>query len=348
MRNANGHRVTSKKKTGTPGRFRGLHIESQVILLLGALIVLFAFFSIAEENFLTRRSIESMAFQLPELGVLALGMMITIMIGGINLSVNDTSNLAALLAGVFLTRLVPAGATGGQILLSIGIAVVIALVTGVACGALNGLIIGYVGVPAILATLATMTLYRGISVGITKGKTLTGFPEQLSVIGNQTLFGIPISFLIFLALAALLHVVINRTAFGFKTRMLGTSPSVAKFSGIRNQSITMWIYVLSGVLGAFAGIIVMSRTNSAAYEYGTKAYILLTILMSVMAGVTPGFGNVIALVLVVFILQVLSTGFHMYFSGLRGSSFFKDFAWGVLLIIFFIVNHFSRGRKRGG
>ncbi len=340
MRRVNG-------QSRAPGRFRWLRVERQVFLLFGALIVLFAFFSLAEENFLTRRSIESMAFQLPELGVLALGMMITIMIGGINLSVNDTSNLAALLAGLFLTRLVPAGSTPGQMALYIGIAILIALMTGVLSGALNGLITGYLGVPAILATLATMTLFRGISVGITKGKTLTGFPEQLSAIGNGTVIGIPISFLIFLGFAALLHVLINRTAFGFKTRMLGTSPSVAKFCGIRNQSITVWIYVLSGVLGAIAGIIVMSRTNSAAYEYGTKGYILLTILMSVMAGVSSGFGNVIALVLVVFILQILSTGFHMYFSGLRGSSFFKDFAWGVLLIIFFIINHYSRGRKRG-
>ena len=92
-----------------------------------------------------------MAFQLPELGVLALGMMITIMIGGINLSVNDTSNLAALLAGLFLTRLVPAGATG-QMALYIGIAILIALITGVVSGALNGLS------PATLAFLPSSLL----------------------------------------------------------------------------------------------------------------------------------------------------------------------------------------------
>jgi simple sugar transport system permease protein len=324
-----------------------LPIDGQVLVLIGALIVIATFFSVTEERFLTSRSIGSMAFQIPELGVLALGMMITMIIGGINLSIVDNSNLAALLAGLFLVKLVPAGVTPEQMPLYIGIAILVALATGVLCGVLNGLLVGYMGVDSILATLATLILYRGVSVGITKGRTLTGFPEQLSVIGHQTLFGIPISFVIFLVLAVSIYVILKHTTFGFKVYMLGTNPTAAKFSGIHNKSITMRVFILSGIIGAIAGIIVMSRTASAAYEYGTKTYILLTILISVMAGVSPGFGKVIAVVLVVVILQVLSTGFHMFFSGLRGSSFFKDFSWGVLLILFFIINHFTGGRKAG-
>ncbi len=85
---------------------------------------------------------------------------------------------------------------------------------------------------------------------------------------------------------------------------------------------------------------------SAAYEYGTTTYVLLTILISVLAGVIPGFGKVIDIFIAVLILQVLSTGFHMLLTGVRGSSFFRDFAWGILLIIIFIVNYFVRGRTK--
>jgi simple sugar transport system permease protein len=127
--------------------------------------------------------------------------------------------------------------------------------------------------------------------------------------------------------------------------MLGSNPIASNFSGIDNKSITMRIFVYSGVLSAVTGLITMSRTMSAAYEYGSTTYVLLTILIAVLAGVLPGFGKVIDIFLAVIILQILSTGFHMVLLGVRGSSFFKDFAWGVLLIIIFIINYFLRRRS---
>lgn len=323
------------------------HIESRILLLLGAFVFIAAFFSITEERFLTPRSISSMAFQCPEIGLMALSMAITMIIGGINLSINDTANLSALMAGLFLVKLASPTATADYMsFFIIGIAILIALVTGLLCGVLNGVLVGYIGVPPILATLATLTLYRGISVVVTGGKTLTGFPKQLSVIGHQTVVGIPISFIILVAMGVLMYVIFKYTTFGFKARMLGTNPTAAKFSGINSKSITMKIYILSGILGAIAGIIVMSRINSVAYEYGTRTYILLTLLISVLGGISPGFGNVIGVLFATFILQILSTGFHMLLLGVRGSSFFKDFSWGVLLIVFLIIDYFMHHRER--
>lgn len=322
------------------------HIESRILLLLGAFIVITAFFSITEARFFTARSISSMAFQCPEIGIMALGMAITMIIGGINLSVNDTANLSALMAGLFLVKLVPFTADYMSPFIIIGIAILIALFTGLLCGVLNGFLVGYIGVSPILTTLATLTLFRGISVVITGGKTLTGFPEQLSVIGHQTVVGIPISFVILVVLGVLIYVILKYTTFGFKARMLGTNPTAAKFSGINSKSITMKIYILSGILGAIAGIIVMSRINSVAYEYGTRTYILLTLLISVLGGISPGFGNVIGILFATFILQVLSTGFHMLLLGVRGSSFFKDFSWGTLLIVFLVIDYFLHHRGR--
>jgi simple sugar transport system permease protein len=332
----------SPSEKGLMDRLGISKVDSQTLLLLGVFLVLAIFFSVTESRFLTTRSVTSMAFQLPELGILSLAMMITILVGGINLSVNATSNLAAVLAGFFLVKFVPPEATPGQTALYIVVAIAIALLVGLVTGVVNGFLMGRIGVDPILGTLATLTLYTGISTGLTGGATVTGFPEQVSVIGNETLLGIPIPFVIFVLLTVFSYFLLYRTPFGFKTRMLGSNPRASKFSGINNQSITMRIYVVSGIFSAITGILIMSRTMSAAYEYGTTTYVLLTILIAVLAGVTPGFGNVINVFIAVIILQILSTGFHMVLLGIRGSSFFKDFSWGVLLILIFVINYFMR------
>jgi simple sugar transport system permease protein len=332
-------------KLQPPSLRNRLSIDSQAILLIGVFIVLVVFFSVKEDRFLTPQSVSSMGFQLPELGVLSLAMMVTILTGGINLSVNATANMAAVLAGLFMTRAIPAEAASGQIALYFAGAILIALLVGIISGAINGYLVGNIGVNPILATLATLTFFTGISTGLTGGATVTGFPDQVSIIGNERFFGIPIPFLIFVLLTILSYFLIFQTTLGFKARMLGSNPTAASFSGIDNKSILLKIYIFSGVLSAVTGILTMSRTMSAAVEYGTTTYVLLTILIAVLAGVIPGFGNVFNVFISVIILQILSTGFHMVLAGTRGSSFFKDFSWGVLLILIFILNYLLRGRK---
>lgn len=333
-----------KPKNSLVRLLRSVHLESQTALLLGVFVVLSIFFAATEDKFLTGRSITSMGFQLPEIGVLSLAMMITILAGGINLSVVATSNLAAVLAGLFLVNMIPEGASSTQVALYIIAALFIVLLVGLVCGVINGFLIGYIGVDSILATLATLTFYTGISTGLTGGATVTGFPEQMSFFGGESLVGVPVPFIIFVLLTALTYVLLNRTTFGFKTRMLGSNPVAANFSGIDNKAIIMQIHILSGVFSAITGVLIMSRTMSAAYEYGSTTYVLLTILIAVLAGVLPGFGSVIDVFIAVIILQILSTGFHMVLVGIRGSSFFKDFSWGVLLILIFIINYFIRAR----
>lgn len=320
-------------------------IDRQTILLLGVFLALVVFFGLTRNTFLTRLSLTSMAFQLPEIGVLALAMMIPILTGGINLSVNAISNLGAVLAGLFLVKLVPPDIVAGQPGLFVTIAFMLVLLIGLVTGFINGLLIGYFGVPPILATLATMTFFTGISTGLTGGKTVTNFPEQVGFIGAKSIVGIPIPFLIFLLVTILTYILLFQTSFGFKTRMMGSNPTASIFSGIDNRVIIMKVYIISGILAAITGILVMSRTMSAAIEYGSTTYVLLTILICVLANIVPGFGNVLNMFIAILILQVISTGFHMVLLGVQGSSFFKDFSWGILMILIFIINYFLRGKK---
>lgn len=319
--------------------------DRQTLLLLGVLIVLITFFGATRDTFLTGRSITSMAFQLPELGVLSLAMTLPVLTGGINLSVNATSNLAAVVAGFLLVRWLPAEVVAANPVLYVTLAFLLMLLVGLLTGIVNGLLVGYVGVPPILATLATMTFFTGISTGLTGGKTVTGFPDAVSYIGTKTWAGIPIPFILFVLVTILTYVLLFQTTIGFKTRMMGQNPTAAKFSGIDNRKVILWVYVVSGIFAAITGILTMSRTMSAAIEYGSTTYVLLTILITVLANIIPGFGNILNVFVAILILQVISTGFHMVLLGVRGSSFFKDFSWGVLMILIFIVNYFLRGKK---
>jgi simple sugar transport system permease protein len=340
--------------------FRKSAVDRHTLLLVIIFIVVMVFFSIvnADKGFLNARSVTSMGIQLAEVGILAIAMMLTILVGGINLSINATANLGVVLSGYFLFLMYPPPETGGIAAIFTQItmperanpvilvaAFLIPVVVGVITGALNGYLVGYIGVPPILATLGTLSLFTGISAGLTKGRTITGFPEQYAVVANESLLGIPIPFVLFVALTALTYVILNHTTLGFKMRMLGTNETASEFTGINNKAVTMKTYILSGVLASVAGIIIMSRTMSAAYEYGSTTYVLLTILIAVLAGIQNGFGNVINVFISMLVLQVLSTGFQMMLQGVRGSTFFKDFSWGVLLILIFIINYFVRRRK---
>jgi simple sugar transport system permease protein len=337
----------AKIKAGISSFLGKFHIESQTLLLIGVFVVLVPFFGLSNKSFLTTRSITSMAFQLPEIGVLSMAMMVTMLIGGINLSVNATANLAAVIAGTFLVKSLPQGADSNTIALYIAGTILIAILVGLITGVINGFLVGYIGAPSILATLATLTFFTGISAGFTRGRTVTGFPDQFEIIGSKTLLGLPIPFLVFVVVSIIVYILLDHTTFGFKARMLGSNEIASKFSGIDNKDINMKVYILSGIVSSISGILIMSRTMSAAYMYGTTSYVLLTILIAVLAGVIPGFGNVLNVFITVLILQILSTGPHMLLAGVPGSSFFKDFSWGVLLILIFVINYYARGRKSG-
>jgi simple sugar transport system permease protein len=151
--------------------------------------------------------------------------------------------------------------------------------------------------------------------------------------------------LIFAVLAVGVALLLNRTAFGLRLYLMGTNPLASRFAGIDNFGLTVRTYLLSGTLAAMAGVVLMSRANSAKADYGTS-YLLLSILIAVLGGINPygGFGKVGGLVLAVLSLQFLSSGFNM----LQFSNFAKEFIWGALLLLVMVVNGLKFGRQAQG
>ena len=294
-------------------------------------------------RFVSEANLSSMAFQFPEFAILALAMMLAMLTGGIDLSVIGIANLSAIAAALVLSSLFGAQAAGADAELAVALAIAASLAVGLAAGTANGIVIGVFGLPPILATLGTGLMFTGLAVAITGGSAVIGFPAAFVVIGNGAVFGVPVPLIIFAVLAAAVAVVLNRTAFGLKVQMLGTNPLAARFAGVDDLAVTLRTYIISGGLAAVAGLVIMSRANSAKADYGAS-YLLLSILICVLGGINPygGFGRVAGLVLAVLSLQFLSSGLNM----LQVSNFARELIWGALLLLVMVVNGFGFRRSR--
>lgn len=297
-----------------------------LITLLVASLALFGL--LLGDRFLSPRTLQSMAFQLPELGLLALAMMVTLLKGGLNLSIIATANLSSLTIAYVLLATVP-GTEGAAWVFWQVAAVAAGFAVAVVIGLVNGYLVAYLGVSAILATLGTMTAVEGLAIGLTRGGVLSGFPAPIVFIGNGTVLGVPVGIVVFLACALPVAVWLARTPSGNAVYLIGSNERAARFSGIDTRRVMLRVYVLSSVLAAVAGVVMMARFNSANATYG-ESYLLIAILVAVLGGVDPfgGFGKVAGLVLALILLQVISSAFNL----LGLSQFLTLAIWGAILI----------------
>ena len=296
-----------------------------VILMLVAVVV---FSLMGGERFVSVQNIRSMAFQLPEFGILALAMMVTLLTGGINLSAIATSNLCALTMAYIMVVMIPnlsAPAAAVWEVVAIGAGVAVAAVIGL----VNGYLIAYLRVSPILTTIGMMTFVKGLAIGLTHGKVVSGMPNSILLIGSGTVGGIPIGLILFGACAIFIAVMLNRTAMGTFMYMIGSNERAANFSGIDTKGMILRTYLLSSLLCAIAGLVMLGRFNSANATYG-ESYLLGTILAAALGGVNPdgGFGKVSGLLLALVILQLVSSAFNQ----LGFSPYLTLAIWGAILI----------------
>jgi simple sugar transport system permease protein len=318
-------------------------INSEKKVLLGILAGAFLVISfLCPKTFLTAGTFQGMAFQLPELGMLSMAMMISMLTGGINLSIVSTANMAAISAALVLCKFVnpeaPVSGDALYIILAVGIAVAVSALIGL----VNGFLVAIIDIPPILATLGSMKLLQGLAFILTKGYVLSGMPSGIVFIGNGSIAGIPFPLILFAIFAAIFSVYLKQTPAGFSTFLLGSNPVATSFSGISNTKTIILTYLLSGLYSGVAGIIMMSRFNSAKAGYG-ESYLLVTVLACVLGGVKSdgGFGDVGGLVLSLVILQMLSSGLNL----LGVSSFLTIALWGAIMIAVMLMQ-FAFGRKR--
>lgn len=315
------------------GRLREFSGDMTGLLILWA--VLFGVFTLLlPQSFPRVSTFQAMMFQIPELGLLSLAMVIPLISGGLNLAIISTANQVALLMGWILTSQMPAAAAGPELWMWLLAALASGFILSVVIGLVTGFIVAVLGVHPILVTLGTMTLINGLSIFFSRGTTLSGFPAPLLMISNSTVLGVPISFILFLVLAFIAHILLIRSPLGIRIHMIGSNLDATRYSGVDHRRVLIWVYVLSSVLCWVAAIVMMARFNSAGANFA-QSYLLITVLAAILGGIDPygGFGRVAGLVIALAILQTISSGFNL----LGLSAQLTLALWGLTLILVMTV-----------
>ena len=309
-----------------------------IVILLAAFIIIIILMTLfSGGRFLQISSLSSMAYQLPELGLLSLAMLVAMITGGINLSIISSANFTGVVMAIMMTKLIPLDSGTGYTLLLLVLILLVGLLFSMVLGLFNGILIAYVEISPILTTLGTMIFFEGLTLAITKGFVISGFPEMFLVVGNGSVLGIPIPFYIFSVFAVILFFILGRRPFGNYLYMIGSNQQATEYSGINVKMVIVKTYVLSSLYTGLAAVIMMSRFNSANARYGAS-YLLMTVLIIILGGTNPdgGFGKLTGVIIALFTLQALSSGFNL----LGVSSFITVGLWGVLLVLVIYYREF--------
>lgn len=291
-----------------------------------ALIVLIIFVSILSPSFLSLTNLMNLMRQVSTNALIAFGMTFVIITGGIDLSVGSTLALSsAIMAGMIVNGIDPL------------IAMTVSLIAGFVLGAVNGLLITKGKLVPFIATLATMTIYRGATLVLTDGKPITGLDETFifQFMGRGYFFGIPFPIVITLVVFALLFVLLHKMSFGRKTFAIGGNEKASFIAGVKSNKIKIFVYSISGVLASLAGIILTSRLNSAQPTAG-ESYEMDAIASVVLGGtsMTGGKGRIFGTLIGALIIGTLNNGLNL----LGVSTFYQQIVKGIVIIIAVLID----------
>ncbi len=321
--------------TAAPALFRVTR-DANLLRLAGISAAIFvAMAYLAGGQFLSVANLQAILSGCPELGILSMAIMLAMITGGIDLSAVGIANLSSICAAMLLHPVLEA--PPDRQFRTIVCACLLALAAAMVCGAVNGFLIAVVRIHPILATLGSMQLFTGIATVATRGYAVHSYPDMFTRMGNGSWWIVPYPFFVFLLAMLAVAAFTRWRPTGRKIFLVGANPKASRFSGISNLRTLFATYVGAGLLSGLAGLVMISRNNSAKADYGAS-YTMQAILVCLLAGVDPngGKGRVAGLALAVVALQFLSTGFNQ----MRASNFVRDFTWGVFLIFIILFNYF--------
>jgi len=264
-----------------------------VVVLIGTLI----FGSSGSSYFLNPTNLFYIGLNMGEIAIMALPLMLIIVAGEIDLSVASMLGLSGTVMGCLFSDGWP-----------IWLAIAAALAVGALGGMLNGALVAKLGLPSIAVTIGTLTLFRGIAEILLAPRTITGFPPSLTKIGVAPVPGTQLAYsaVIFLLLAIVTGIVLHATALGRALIAIGMQREAAQFAGIRVDRIKFWLFVLSGVMCAFAGVLFTLKNASVSYDAGTGLELnVVAIVLFGGVSIFGGRGTVVGVVLSVAIVGCL-------------------------------------------
>lgn len=310
--------------------------DVRTVTLFIVLVVLSIFFSVLNpKNFPSVPNLRSMMLQMAETGIFVLAMFIIMISGGLNLSIVMLANMSAATMAMVTTGMVL-----GDVLVSpasrIIVGVLVALVTGMLGGALNGMFVSNFGLNALLVTTATSLLFEGVAQLITKGGSIVNNITSVVIFGNSYIANlIPNVFALTLVCYLLAAIFANMTKYGENSRLLGANTVANQYCGNNNRRTLMTAYILSGLFSAVGGIVVFAKMGIVRSEYGStlSSQALLTLVLAGLL-LIGGTGKISNVLISLCILQVISSGLNL--AGI--TTYMKSVCWGVMLIAVVLVN----------
>lgn len=297
-----------------------------------ALIILAVILSIVSAEFRTVGNILNLFRQASVNGLIAFGMSAVILTGGIDLAVGSTLALSgALCAGLIVNVGMP-----------VPVAIVITLIFGTVLGLIGGVLVGKAKLQPFIATLVTLTVYRGFTLIYTDGRPISGITNPdysgsgfLSFIGRESFLGIPVPVIIFALAFIAMYFLLNKTATGRKIYAVGSNETTAKLAGVNTARIKIFVYTLSGLMSTIAGLILISRLNSAQPTLGT-GYELDAIAATAIGGTSMdgGRGKITGTLIGVLIIAVLGNGMNI----LGIASYYQDVVKGLVILVAVLVD----------
>ena len=303
--------------------------------LLLVVAVTFILFALTTRDFATVYNTFNMTQYGVEIGLLALGETLVILSGGgsIDLSVGSILSLAGVVMGM-LTM---------SARVNVWLSALMGVASGGALGAVNGLLITRVGIPALIVTLGTLYAYASAALVLTNTVPISGLPESFFKLGQSDVLGIPLQVLaVFLPVALVLSYVLRQTIFGRYLYATGTNEVAARFAAINVRAVRFWVFTVSGVLAGLAAAVMTSRVASARPDAGT-GFELQAITIAVLGGtsIMGGEGTIIGTILGVVVITVLSNGLQL--AGIH--PIWQLGAVGIVLVVTVLLNQWLTRRR---
>ena len=285
------------------------------------LVALFAIIACLNSSFVEPGNLKNLLRQVSINALISFGMTFVILTGGIDLSVGSILALSSALMGSLIV--------GGMNPI---VAIIVACVIGTGLGAVNGVIVTMGRVAPFIATLATMTVFRGLTLVYTNGNPISGLTEDQGFLdfGQGYFFGIPVPAVVMLIMFAILHFILTKTPLGRKIYAVGGNEKVSFIAGIKIERIKIFCYSVTGMLCGLAGAILTSRLNSAQPTAGT-GYELDAIAAVVLGGtsLSGGKGRIVGTLIGALIIGTLNNGLNI----LNVSSFYQQVVKGIVILL---------------
>ena len=312
----------------------GFNVPWSEVVLVTGLIIAVLYMNSLSPAFLSPSNFFQITRISAEIGLIALGMTLVIITGGIDLSVGSILGLSGIVMGFLYT----AG-------LNIWLAALIGVAAGALCGLINGQLITRAGIPPLIVTLATLAIFRGLALGISQARSFGNYPKEFLALGTGYAGPIPTQLIVFVVLVIAVGLILAQSTLGRFIYAIGNNATAARFSGVPVNRVLVLVYTLSGALAGLAGVIFTARVSSARSDAGMGNELdAITAVVLGGASIAGGSGSIVGTLLGLLLVGVVRNGLTLAFIPAEQQAIII----GLILLVAVLLNQVIRLRTGRG